>query len=81
LTTGVASGSGSMIMSSSRTRGKSARIEATSSGEWRLVTEGDPPHLFSADGLVAMLGEADARRKKMSEMEKKLDDLSALLDE
>jgi hypothetical protein len=37
--------------------------------------------VFSAERLAAMFGEVDAGKKKMSEMEKKFDDRSALLDE
>jgi hypothetical protein len=42
---------------------------------------GGAPHVFSAEGLAAMFGKVEAGKKGMSEMEKKLDELSALLDE
>jgi hypothetical protein len=70
LKTGVKRDSGSIRMSSLTTRSKSAPIEAAYSDEWRLVTENEAPHVFRAEGLVAMFGEVDARKKIMREMEK-----------
>jgi hypothetical protein len=55
-------------MSSSRTRSKSARIETTASGEWRLLSDDGPPQVFSAEVLAGLLKEAKDDKTRIADM-------------
>jgi hypothetical protein len=68
-------------MSSSSTRSKSARIETTASGEWRLLSDDGPPQVFSAEVLAGLLKEAREDKTRIADMEKQLDDMSVQCDE
>jgi hypothetical protein len=68
-------------MSSASTTSKSARIETTASGEWRLLIDDGPPLGFSAIVLARLLRGAREDKIRIADVEKQLDDMSVQCDE
>jgi hypothetical protein len=68
-------------MSSSSRRSMSASIEATASGEWRLLSDDGTPQVFSAEVLAGLLKEAKDEKTRITDMEKQLDEMSVQCDE